>query len=111
MAMNEKALFTQYLKDLADVTLRGDAREESYYAALERLLQGLAERRRRIAELLASHAQVFRTQSDTNQQNNQSVRAGPAVSPESSRPSRSPVPVPFGIPVQPRKAATATIGG
>lgn len=79
--------------------------------ALERLLQGLAERRRRIAELLASHARVFRTQSDTNQQNNQSVRAGPAVSSESSRPSRSPVPVPFGIPVQSRKTVTATIGG
>ena len=41
--MNRKALFTQYLKNLADVALRGDAREESFYAALEHLLQQVAE--------------------------------------------------------------------
>ena len=41
--MNKKALFNQYLKNLADVALRGDAREESFYAALEHLLQQVAE--------------------------------------------------------------------
>jgi len=42
--MNKKALFNQYLKNLADVALRGDAREESFYAALEHLLQQVAEK-------------------------------------------------------------------
>ena len=41
--MNKNALFSQYLKNLADVALRGDAREESLYAALEHLLQQVAE--------------------------------------------------------------------
>jgi len=41
--MNKQALFNQYLKNLADVALRGDAREESFYAALEHLLQQVAE--------------------------------------------------------------------
>ena len=42
--MNKKALFNQYLKNLADVALRGDAREGSFYAALEHLLQQVAEK-------------------------------------------------------------------
>ena len=41
--MNKEALFDQYLKNPADVALRGDAREESFYAALEHLLQQVAE--------------------------------------------------------------------
>jgi hypothetical protein len=32
-AMNVKALFKKYLKELSDTTLRGDAREESFYPA------------------------------------------------------------------------------
>ena len=42
--MNKKALFSQYLKNLAGVALTGDAREESFYAALEHLLQQVAEK-------------------------------------------------------------------
>jgi hypothetical protein len=41
--MNKQALFNQYLKNPADVSLRGDAREESFSAALEQLLKQVAE--------------------------------------------------------------------
>ncbi len=43
MARNPaKSLFTSYLKSIAETTQRGDAREESYYPALERLLEAFA---------------------------------------------------------------------
>ncbi len=40
--MNKKSLFTKYLKNLSDVALRGDAREESFYSALAEMLQNVA---------------------------------------------------------------------
>jgi len=46
-AMNMKALFRKYLKDLSEVALRGDAREESFYPALATLLQEVSEATRR----------------------------------------------------------------
>lgn len=42
-----KALFRKYLKDLSEVALRGDAREESFYPALATLLQEVSEATRR----------------------------------------------------------------
>ena len=41
--MTHKAIFTKYLKDLADVSGQGDAREESFYPTLEAMLNGIAE--------------------------------------------------------------------
>jgi hypothetical protein len=41
--MNPKTLFKKYLKDLSDVSLRGDAREETFYPALAGLLQQVSE--------------------------------------------------------------------
>ena len=41
--MTHKSIFTKYLKDLADVAGQGDAREESFYPALEAMLNGIAE--------------------------------------------------------------------
>ena len=41
--MAAKAIFTKYLKDLADVAGQGDAREESFYPTLEAMLNGFAE--------------------------------------------------------------------
>jgi len=41
--MNLKALFKQYLKNLSDVSLRGDAREESFYPTLATLFQDVSE--------------------------------------------------------------------
>ena len=41
--MTPKAIFTKYLTDLADVAGQGDAREESFYPALETMLNGFAE--------------------------------------------------------------------
>lgn len=40
--MNKKSLFTKYLKNLSEVALRGDAREESFYSALAEMLQNVA---------------------------------------------------------------------
>jgi hypothetical protein len=42
-AMRVKTLFKKYLKDLSDVSLRGDAREESFYPTLAGLLQEVSE--------------------------------------------------------------------
>jgi hypothetical protein len=42
-AMRVKTLFKKYLKDLSDVSLRGDAREESFYPTLAGLLQQVTE--------------------------------------------------------------------
>ncbi len=42
-AMNMKPLFKSYLKELSDTTLRGDAREESFYPALATLFQEVSE--------------------------------------------------------------------
>jgi len=41
--MNLKALFNQYLKNLSEVSLRGDAREESFYPTLATLFQDVSE--------------------------------------------------------------------
>ncbi len=41
--MNLKTLFKKYLKDLSEVALRGDAREESFYPVLATLLQEISE--------------------------------------------------------------------
>ena len=41
--MTQKALFTQYVRDLTGVAAAGDAREESYYSLLERLLDQVAQ--------------------------------------------------------------------
>ena len=41
--MNLKALFKQYLKNLSEVSLRGDAREESFYPTLATLFQDVSE--------------------------------------------------------------------
>ena len=41
--MTVKALFKQYLRDLTEVALRGDAREESFYPALATLFQEVSE--------------------------------------------------------------------
>lgn len=40
--MTPKAIFTKYLKDLADVAGQGDAREESFYPALAAMLKEVA---------------------------------------------------------------------
>ena len=40
--MTPKAIFTKYLNDLADVARQGDAREESFYAALAAMLNEFA---------------------------------------------------------------------
>jgi hypothetical protein len=42
-ATNIKTLFRKYLKDLSDVALRGDAREESFYPALADLFHEVSE--------------------------------------------------------------------
>ncbi|MCF8142343.1 MAG: hypothetical protein K9N21_00325 [Deltaproteobacteria bacterium] len=42
-AMKVKALFKEYLKELSDTTLRGDAREESFYPALANLFHEVSE--------------------------------------------------------------------
>ncbi len=39
-AIHMKPLFKSYLKELSDTTLRGDAREESFYPALATLFSG-----------------------------------------------------------------------
>jgi len=41
--MNLKALFNQYLKNLSEISLRGDAREESFYPTLATLYQDVSE--------------------------------------------------------------------
>ncbi len=41
--INIKTLFRQYLRDLSEVALRGDAREESFYPALATLFQKVSE--------------------------------------------------------------------
>jgi hypothetical protein len=41
--MKLKALFKQYLKNLSEVSLRGDAREESFYPTLATLFQDVSE--------------------------------------------------------------------
>jgi hypothetical protein len=41
--MNKKSLFTNYLKNLSNVALRGDAREESFYSVLDDMLQEVAK--------------------------------------------------------------------
>ena len=41
--MTPKSIFNKYLKDVADVAGQGDAREESFYPALEAMLSGLAD--------------------------------------------------------------------
>ena len=40
--MSKKAVFSTYFKDLAAVAHRGDAREESFYPALGKMLEGIA---------------------------------------------------------------------
>ena len=40
--MSPNAIFSTYLKDLADVVRQGDAREESFYPALGKMLGGIA---------------------------------------------------------------------
>ena len=41
--MSKNAIFPTYFKDLAAVAHRGDAREESFYPALAKLLDGIAQ--------------------------------------------------------------------
>ena len=41
--MSKSAIFSTYFKDLAAVAHRGDAREESFYPALAKLLDGIAQ--------------------------------------------------------------------
>lgn len=41
--MSKKALFGNYLKNLSDTALRGDAREESFYPVLAEMLQAVAQ--------------------------------------------------------------------
>ena len=41
--MSKKAVFSTYFKDLASVAHRGDAREESFYPALGKMLGGIAK--------------------------------------------------------------------
>lgn len=41
--MNKRTLFTKYLKNLSEVALRGDAREESFYPALADMLREVAQ--------------------------------------------------------------------
>ena len=41
--MSPKAIFSTYFKDLAAAAHRGDAREESFYPALAKLLDGIAQ--------------------------------------------------------------------
>jgi hypothetical protein len=41
--MSKKALFGNYLKNLSDVALRGDAREESFYPVLAEMLREVAQ--------------------------------------------------------------------
>ena len=41
--MSREAIFSTYLKDLAAVARRGDAREESFYPALAKMLGGIAK--------------------------------------------------------------------
>ncbi len=41
--MNKKALFGNYLKNLSDTALRGDAREESFYPVLAEMLKEVAQ--------------------------------------------------------------------
>ena len=40
--MNKKTIFSTYLKDLTVVARQGDAREESFYSALEKMLEKVA---------------------------------------------------------------------
>jgi hypothetical protein len=40
--MNSKSLFTSYLKHLFEISLRGDAREESFYPALAEMVGNAA---------------------------------------------------------------------
>lgn len=40
--MNKRGLFADYLKNLSEIALRGDAREESFYPALAQMLQETA---------------------------------------------------------------------
>ena len=41
--MNKKALFGNYLKNLSDTALRGDAREESFYPVLAEMLKEVGQ--------------------------------------------------------------------
>ena len=43
--MSIKTVFTKYLKDLSEVALRGDAREESFYPALADMLAAVEAER------------------------------------------------------------------
>ena len=43
--MSSKAIFTKYTKDLSEVSLRGDAREESFYPALADMLAAVEAER------------------------------------------------------------------
>ena len=40
--MNQKTIFSTYLKNLAAVARQGDAREESFYPALAKMLEEMA---------------------------------------------------------------------
>ena len=46
--MSKKAIFSAYLKDLGEVASQGDAREESFYPALGKLLESIAKETRRV---------------------------------------------------------------
>jgi len=48
LPMNLKALFKQYLKNLSEVSLPGDAREESFYPTLATLFQDVSEATHRL---------------------------------------------------------------
>ena len=40
--MTQKSIFSKYLNDLTAVARQGDAREESFYFSLERMLTNIA---------------------------------------------------------------------
>ena len=46
--MSKKAIFSAYLEDLGEVASQGDAREESFYPALGKLLESIAKETRRV---------------------------------------------------------------
>ena len=41
--MNKNKLFNTYFKDLSEISLRGDAREESFYSPLAGMLEEVAQ--------------------------------------------------------------------
>ena len=51
--MSPKAIFSTYFKDLAAVAHQGDAREESFYPALAKMLDGIAQATGRVFPLSA----------------------------------------------------------